>query len=188
MRRCHEQPQFLRDEHANLVGLKLEADFAAEHEWGIKLLRKCLGTEDIDSKNPLDYRQQKGLKPGEDILYEEKSEKAVLLLNWLPWRSASNADKGLFDLLPMDISKPYWPPAVTFTLGAWDEKSFGVLVKGEKNKQMLKTVYDQFLAKNTVVYKSGMSFIGNGALIVLFADKARQYMQELQKKEKKAGK
>ena len=145
------------------AGIHLRADYCAEHEWGIKDIRREFG---IDA-DKIGIEKRRISNPGNVYLVEftKNTEKCAFLTNALTyvdvisersqgkWEDFKNyvSDYRWFDLKRNELSQG--------VAGAWDSKHFIVVVKGNENIDMLKELYNAFQKNDVAIFLGGG---GNG--------------------------
>lgn len=135
-----------RLEDGTLLGVNLGADFTAEHEWGIQRLREVYGID--DAAEGIGRRQIRQF-PSNHILFGDVKVKTR---DWETRKTASRKWWGLIsfrypaDLRPVPemseetIRRCELTPFGNHDIyGAWDETSFGFLVRDER---VAREIYD----------------------------------------------
>jgi hypothetical protein len=140
MRRGSQGKEIHRLEDGTLLGINLGADYCSEHEWGIERLRSDYGMNDAADGIA---RRQVTRVPADHILFDtinlkqtdytsrktSRSKWHGLLSFAYPLPVALGNDPKLSDDVVQRCElNPYGDDAIT---GAWDERSFGFLVKDE---------------------------------------------------------
>lgn len=141
MRRGSHGKGIVRLEDGTLLGVNLGADFTAEHEWGIKDIRRTYGIDDADEgvgRRQIRTFPEGNLMRGSVSLkvtdYSERKRKA-----------STDTWHGLVSFRYYDSERKHWPELSEtmvrqFELapygsddfcGAWDGGSFGLLAKDE---------------------------------------------------------
>lgn len=146
--------------NGRVVGFNLGADFCAEHEWGIKGIKRKFGINEdklgIDSRminvvpNSLIYK---------DITYEKMRCHLLVLVPYY------------YDDDDLCINKEKLRSWELFSYGlervgivtAWDEKSFAILVT-DKYKDELKDLYEAFINLDVAVDIAPSESFKNGGL------------------------
>jgi hypothetical protein len=151
-----------------IVYVNLGADYCAEHEMGIRHLWQTLGVS-LDQASKPHGIERRRISSHESVkMYEHRCQ--VLIICGDPWmmRHFEQAkDKA-------GMAKA-WKEHVPSRLGlygeetlaaAWDERSFGLLGKGEDAKR-LKVLYKEIEAHNVAIWAGGrVSPFENGGLII----------------------
>jgi hypothetical protein len=150
-------------EDGKLIGVNLSADYCAEQEWGIKVIRRHFGLADDKSVIGIQRRtitkcpevvwgkdrwdSEPGLQffPG-----KTKASNMYLMLGRHPIKEADLKD-GHFELNS-------WRDE---NIGAaWDEGSFGIRVKGESYRGYLTEIYEAFKKLDIAIFL-GKTMPGN---------------------------
>lgn len=163
-----EKPGWVVDDNGVLIGIQLGADYCAEHECGIKGIKRELG---ILSKDECDEQQIFGadrytvLAVNTDQFHFRETKtthEAVFIFNprvfGRSWMSSQQ-----LSLEQMTISKLAnhydihllgpWKDHEAQTLAtAWDEASFGIHVKGKQDHEYLRELQQAFIDQDVVVY------------------------------------
>lgn len=162
-----------------VVGISLGSDFCAEHEWGIKGLKRMLGMDGWQpefSREKVAYKKGPGL-PRRTIskhdcvkLYEHKG--AVALICESDWWFKSFEEniakhgkaKAFKEYLPHDLPK-------RDELGsAWSGDDFGIYGTGA-NAERIKDLYAEIQKNNVAVWIGGAKIFDNGGLILCIVDR-----------------
>lgn len=188
MRLAFQGTKFVFDEENTLIGVNLGYDFCAEHEWGVRGIKRALGiwsgdpeTEkrvmgfdrvrvtNADSVRFIEHKT-KYLKPGnkrptEGIIY------AVALVQESSWRPAEQRldyAKRFIDNHTYDFERSEFN-------AAWDEKEF-MIWGPEAVKGTLEQIYRAFVAEDVLLgmHRENQAFGGSG----LFFGIASTYSSE----------
>jgi len=171
-----------RDDHGTFVGLSLGADFTAEHEWGIKGLRRFLGID--TSRMGVEKRATHIPEKSRDYLKRVRGEKyeALIFRQIFSYEKDREYPEGKEldtlvenykfiggQLIPKykHYPKKGLDPEWDFS-GAWDENSFGILVP-KKNFSILDALQKSLLNDDALVYLGGSEnpFSNSGLCIVV---------------------
>lgn len=165
------------------MGIDLGADYCAEHEWGIKGIRKAFGLNDDPKVFGIDRRRVRTIpgtisyigKPEQTLIFHEKGtrknpEAILIYLEYGAERHIFHYDdpKHHNELRP---PKPYKGAKdadgdyYTFST-AWSEGSFGIHVKGLGNVNQLKEVYQALLSKDIAIWLGGGGIFQNAGLVL----------------------
>ena len=158
MRKAYNDYALLENED-QFIGVSLGYDFTSEHEWGIKKIKELFGIPESSKKN-MGIKSRTITKCPKNLIFKRDGEYALLWVAHVNWNGI------LVEKLPNDISnyksdikyeekwlskhsdeKKSRDPIVT----AWDEGSFGVVVKGEKESNWIEYLYEQFQHKNVAI-------------------------------------
>lgn len=161
MRGCREM-HWLLDEtktsrNGRVIALNLGADYCAEHEWGIKKLKQNFGINDTDiSVYGIEKRRIQEIPENLHYLVEGKTSILTIKEFWdrKPETLTVKALKSqeLYDRNPLNT--------------AWDEGSFGILVKGEDDQKKLEKLYEAIQAKDAAIWLGGGQVFQNAGLCI----------------------
>lgn len=129
MRRGSHGKTIHRLDDGTLVGINLGADFCAEHEWGIENIRRAYSMNDAAEGVA---RRQIGRFPAEHVMFDSIKPKRSRTV-WHGLLSLRHATDRKYCSFDDDmLSRTGLSPLGDDELhGAWDEGSFGFLVKDE---------------------------------------------------------
>lgn len=152
------------------VGISLGADATSEHEWGIKGIREAFAIPE-SSKKTMGIKSRTIKKCPETLLFKKDGDAAVLWVAYEDWYPK----KQIRQELPTELANykdeikwnqefyakgerlrnkkkdSYVPEKKDPIVTAWDEKSFGIAVVGEKEVLWLEFLYKQFQKKNIAI-------------------------------------
>ena len=164
MRKAYQNVSIVRDEQNNqLIGVSLGYDFCAEHEWGIKGIKREFGVD--NSKIGIDGRSiTKG-----SVLYKEKGDIALL-------RNGDNFDvtyqkleeKEFKDCLPRDLEHMREDKELHT---AWAEDNFCVVGPIEVIKELKEAFENQNICFATI---NDIPAFGGTSLCILIKDRVPQ--------------
>lgn len=150
-------------ENDKFIGVALGYDYCAEHEWGIKDLKRLCAIPDASKKN-MGVKNRTITKVPPLIFKEEthKKQKFALLFTGQPWRTEEENQNSMphaFKNWKEDlIWNEKWNKEHPDTRGdkdniitAWDGGSFGVAVMGEKEIGWLKELKVEIEKKNLTI-------------------------------------
>ena len=186
------------------VGISLGYDFTAEHEWGIKGITRELGIPKLTRRTMGIKSRTCTAKSIKDKFYfATKGEYAFLIMSGhgreLPKRNARySLETKLTEehkILPHDF-REYKQIIERNTnnqkdpiISAWSEGSFGIIVKGEEEKENLQSIYNAFLDHNAAITFMNLSpnVFGNASLSLLIIDRIPgDSLQEMRDADKQA--
>ena len=155
MRKAYNNVSIVRDENNQFIGVSLGYDFCAEHEWGIKGIKRKFGID--DSKIGIEGRSISK----SHVVYKEKGNLALI-------RSHSDYDnlddKSFKECLPyaFDIRED------NEVNTAWNESDFCIIAE----KSLIKEIYDAFNEMNICFASiSDMPAFGGTSLCVLIKNR-----------------
>lgn len=148
---------FLFDDNGQLIALNLGSDYCAEHEWGIKDLRRTFGMD--DQSLGLDKRLAK--QTSEDLVWVSASTKGsnnkTVKYEGLWLRSWSGATE------PHDVF--FYRESTLWT--GWSERDFGAFSTNENEIAHLKELFDLFQKPNSVaIWLGGGGVFKNAGLVI----------------------
>jgi hypothetical protein len=160
------------DDHQNLMGMFLPADYCAEHEWGIESLQWSFGiNKHLITQPPFGIMRRKATKVPVDFIYNERRGKLIQAVMTVGWRdymfSKEDFEKNIFNNLPQELNFKWDDREVR---SAWDGKSFGIRVKGIKHVRNLRKIMRAIHENNVCVFVGGTGPFNNGGLCVAIAN------------------
>lgn len=142
--------------NGRILALNLGADYCAEHEWGIKKLKESFGIQDNDiSVYGIDKRRISEVP--ENLYYLVEGNISILTMRSY-WQKPevltvkALKSQELYDRNPLNT--------------AWDEGSFGVLVKGKDDQKKLETLYEAIQRKDAAIWLGGGQVFQNAGLCI----------------------
>lgn len=164
MRRGYQEFGII-EENGIFYGISLGWDFCAEHEWGIKDLKRLLGIN--DTKLGVEGRT---ITKNDEVIFVKDKKQA--LLRTKPW-GYKESDK-LKDLLSRELYIYSGDDKKIAT--AWSGSDFGVLVEGKENIEKLEELYNNFKKNNIVIasLKGVVPVFSNSSLSLLIKDRLPQ--------------
>lgn len=152
MRRGNK-PDFLMEEDNTFVGINLDCDFCAEHEWGIAEIRLAFGIKDatdgiIGLGSVLGVDARKVNRFPNNMAYKEYADKdltTVLFFNYYGFDANSSKEQITTELTLFKESLAC----------AWDGGSFGIRTAGQEGRSHLKELYDALVKKDAVIFLGG---------------------------------
>jgi hypothetical protein len=150
-----------------MIGYCLEADFVAEHKWGIKDIYREFGV-DIDDKSRIGLDRRKITEVSDKLFYfsGEARKEDYLVFN-----------TGIYDQsLTYEKCKNRFTREVYIRdngLGAaWSGDGFIIAGRKKENKSNLKKLYSAFLGKDIIIYIGGNTNPSSrGGLVIASASK-----------------
>jgi hypothetical protein len=140
------------------VGINLGWDFCSEHEWGIKKLKETFRITD----KGLGFVARKISKCSERLTFYNIGDSAYLTCGKYSSVSADNVENvGMLGDIDIDLGLDC----------SWDEGSFNVFVKGERNIMLLRELYDAFQERDVVIFLGGNEnpFSGSGLKLCIYS-------------------
>lgn len=171
MRKAYNDTMFVYGENKEFIGISLGYDYCAEHEWGIKGLKRILGipTELTEKNLGIDYRTVTKFDEGNFLFTEfdgevdKKKQKLFLLIVQSSWHFEYY--KEFSKDLPHDLKTYGWTIKEKGLACAWDEDSFGIVVT-EEHSDELKKIYESFKTKDICIGLFGGGAFANARLTV----------------------
>lgn len=172
MRRATHDYSILNLDDGTFIGYCLGFDFCAEHESSIRGLRSEFGMpEEKVNRDNYGIRYRTATEVPQFVTWFESTN------SWDAVPEGKKRKKKMSDkfgylivrdsysrpLTPADINSKYLDSLLEATIYwrvedmscAWDEKSFGIRVRGETNIQNLKKLYEAILKKDVCVFPGG---------------------------------
>lgn len=190
MRRAYQDYSILRDEDG-FIGFALGHDYCAEHEWGIKEMKRLFGIPESSEKCMGIDARTITICP-ETLLFHEKTvNKRQYAILFTAYKYAG-LDKNIDDLIPRDLNgyvndlkwhKEYSEkhpnsPKKDNMMSAWSESGFGIAVMGKEEVAYLKELYQAFKNKNVVIATINLSLnnpFSRSSLSLLIKDRLPEY-------------
>lgn len=160
MRRATQETQWLLTNSGELLGIALGFDFCSEHEWGVRPLQEAFGlprgvAEGVNARKitalPAVLEYLAFTRPARDK-HRAGQSAACIVGHAQPWGTPAETLAAAREELRF-YSEPgdRWHRPESDLVGAWDEKSFGVLVRGEENIRKLGELHEAFTRKDIVL-------------------------------------
>jgi hypothetical protein len=175
-------------ENDKFIGIALGYDYCAEHEWGIKDLKRICGIPDA-SKDNMGVKNRTITKCPPLMFKEEtyKKKNFAILYTGQPWYEQKQMENLPHDLKNWKddlIRNEEWNNKYPDTrsdkdniITAWDGGSFGVAVMGEKEVKWLKELKAEIEKKNLTIAVADLRaknpFAGS-SLCLLISDRIPQ--------------
>ena len=168
MRRGYDS-EFLTDDNGEIMGINLGADHCAEHEWGIKGIKRSFNLNDSEEVFGIAKRII-NIVPEQLIYKKVKIKNKIHYVLILPRHTYGvNFDEDYKKWLPSDLI-PYSNKNLSC---AWDENSFGILVTKEYKKE-IELLYESFQNKDIAIGVAPSKAFSNGGLIFTITSKLPQ--------------
>jgi hypothetical protein len=129
---------------SKVVAVNLGSDLCAEHEWGIKLLRRYFDCKDDECG-----------------VASRLTHTVPAALTWFN----GEGFQGIF-LPTWRDQKPPTPMKGTVTWGAWDEGSFGIFSGDPKIIKQLLVIYEAIKSNDAVIWLGGGGVFDNAGLCI----------------------
>jgi len=157
----------LKNPSGQLMGINLGADYCAEHEWGIKELRKMFKMDEnalgIAKRTITALPESKawGSEVSRSLVrLVETKTKSVLLVGDYCTRED-------WDMKRSELSGYGNDMLVT----AWDEKSFGINATTEKDRAAVKEIYNAMMNKDLAIWLGGGGVFENAGLVLVIVSR-----------------
>lgn len=171
MRRGND-PQWVYLENGDLAGIAMGSDFCAEHEWGVGDMRRLLGCD--ESKDGVEKRQITAIPKDLRFITTE-----------VPHPSDKRRKGTVVDAIFLSPTESYYRQPESWVADselhrydekrglccAWDQKSFGIVAYGEKDKKNLRLMWDAFQKKDIAFWPNVGVFHMGGGLILCIVSK-----------------
>lgn len=153
---------FLTNDNGEIIGINLGADYCAEHEWGIRGIKRSFKLNDDEKVFGIKKRIINVIP--ETLVFKEvkiknKKHYVLVLLRYI-----DDINEDYKKWLPSDLI-PYNKQDLSC---AWNENSFGILVTS-KYKKEIQLLYNAFLNKDITIGISPSQAFKNGGLIFTIA-------------------
>lgn len=178
MRRSN-QPEIVLTEAGVVLGVNLGYDFTAEHEWGIRQLKRDFGiTDDIAAFGLIRRKITQRPSTLHWVSYKKDGDKYEGFLFRPYFWDDDTPDSFMSRNSEVRVYKPLKPRVgeKIETLGAaWSESDFAVVSNDPATTAQLKEIFDQFDGLNVVIMLSGRSTpFANSGLVIGIADRLPQ--------------
>lgn len=152
----------LKAEDGALIGINLGAGYCAEHEWGIKELRRVFGmTEDGYGLAKRTIRQIPTCKDYDTR--EERSYVTFLATKKMSTLVCSPYMTAKVDNKNPELSSYNYKDQMNV---AWDEESFGIIAFSKEDKEAVKEIYDAIQKKDLAIWLGGGGVFQNAGLVL----------------------
>lgn len=147
---------FLRNKHGDVIAINLGSDYCAEHEWGIKGIRRNFQYGDASNEDEVFGKDRRRIQAPPST-----TEKYAQSFRWC------KIDQGEgFIFTYNHVEKPYdygFRKDQTLWTG-WDEKSFGAFSTNAKEIANLRLIYQAILDGDAVCWLGGGGVFKNAGL------------------------
>lgn len=152
MRRAFD-PQWVYLPDGSLAGVALGSYACAEHEWGVGPMRHDFGCDDTADG----IKRRQITKQPSDLQREIKDTYDCIFLADKQWRSI---DAWVNESHQFSKTQKHGKDWVSC---AWDEKSFGIVAYGDKDRKNIKTLWEAFKNLDIAFYPNiGVLNVGLG--------------------------
>jgi hypothetical protein len=165
-------PKWVYLPNGDLAGIAMGSDFCAEHEWGVAPMRqqlRCDETKDgIERRQvtvvPKELQRFSGVAPHPSDKRKKGTEYEALFL----YPTETYYRKPVEWVADRELYRYDEKRGVCC---AWDEKTFGIVAYGEKDKKNLDLLWDAFQRKDIAFYPQVGVFHMGGGLILCIVSK-----------------
>jgi len=166
--------QGIIEENGVFVGFGLGADFTAEHEWGIKGLRRDLGMN--SNKIGLERRTITVLPENRYRAYLKGKEPTLVFLSHRVWDSEDEKEVKKHIMKNHELSL-YGDKDL---MGAWSDSDFGIKVTAQYRKHLTE-LHEAFLRKDIAIFLGGGTGnpFENAGLMVVIASRVPEEGKKL---------
>jgi len=192
MRRAYNDYGFLMDENDVFMGISLGYDFTAEHEWGIKDIRRDLGIPELTRRNVGIKSRTVTSKNIKEFMYfgTNKEYGFLIMARYYGSVPRQNARYSLETRVTNDTpwlhpelknykqeieshTNPKYGDPKDPLITAWSGSDFGVVVKGEQEKKWLFELYEAFVDNKACITPMRLSpnAFGNSSLSLVINDR-----------------
>lgn len=180
MRKAYSDNCIITDEAGEeFIGISLGYDHCAEHEWGIKGIKRDFGLPEPDKKH-MGIKSRIVTKIPDNLIFKKEGDYAFLFTGnrygkdpeELPYELSSYKGDIKWSIRGNDSrdDDEKKDPIVT----AWAEYGFGIVVKGKKESSWLEELYNQFKKKNVAITRMNIqpwNPFSNASLTLAIVDK-----------------
>lgn len=157
-------PQMIVSDGSKFLGVSLGADYAAEHEWGI---REIMDAFDLNA-DPAVFGIDRRIIRRVPEEFEDFSLGKTWGFSYMPYGKLGEYVTPRGELNGVGLR------------GAWDNRSFGVVSDVTTAKKNLRTLYKEFRKKNGVITMvSGSGIISNPGLCLAIADRIPENVRNI---------
>lgn len=181
--RTGNKPMWLQKDN-RFYGVSLGSDYCAEHEWGIKGLRETFPDNSAETIG-LEGRRIAEFNPDDWFLKKSSDEDSAILLFGRYWYR-KNRDEMTFKEHLGYLTHSLTPSLAEHNedkiAAAWDEKEFGLLVKGKNNIKKLEQILEAAQTLDLACWLGGGGVFQNAGLILGIISKTpNEHKQEMKK-------
>lgn len=173
-------PKWVYLPNGDLAGIAMGSDFCSEHEWGVDQLRRYFGCD--ASKDGVERRKA-------TLIPKDLYRFSGVATNPADKRKKGSEYDALF-LSPRDYGRTPEEWVNHYELSrrndaaglacAWDEKSFGIVAYGEKDKKNLALLWDAFQKKDIAFYPQvGVFHLGGGLIFCVLSKVPENEVKEM---------
>lgn len=150
---------FVMNDVGGCAGFHLRADYCSEHEWGIKYMKRSFGIN--GDEVGIERRRIHNPNSVYFIKFKKNGEKCAFISNYKTYASSSLELRELKGTEVKDyVNERRWfhlknNEQSEGVAGAWNEKNFICVVKGQDNVDKLQTVYDAFYEGDVAIFLGG---------------------------------
>ena len=162
---------------STFVGVNLGADFTSEHECGIKDIRQAFGMPDPDDSSIVGLPRRTVTRSPDSVFFDERGDEAWLVAGVTVWgktdeeKLARAREFYMQDRGELMLHGGYRGRDKDTLATAWDEKSFGIHVRGKENIAHLKTLRDALAKNDAAIWRGGGHVFQNAGLVVAIASR-----------------
>lgn len=165
MRKCGKTPSFIILEH-NFIGITLPADYCAEHEWGVSPLKINFGIPcPSETEKPFGLERRKSTKIPNNFSFMEENGNLYYFMKRYDF--CKDIPRELF------ISTSFNKKKKIEIGGAWDENTFGIVVKKSNGKfcEYLNKIKEAVESNDIAIFFGGGGPFENPGLNIAIASK-----------------
>ncbi len=180
MRRAGYETDFVRDGNGRFIGINLKGDYCSEHEWGIGGIQDAFGTRGAKvTRECLGIDRRTITKVPNDMWFFFQKHGEYGYLMYTHPRYGKPEEKYTKKELDQKLGAYSDDKPI---VAAWDEKEFGIRVKGKDNIVTLKSLYDAIQAKDAVIFLGGRSKnpFDTSGLVISFRSRIPEEFVKLQ--------
>lgn len=173
MRRGHDFDWLYDDE--KMVAINLGSDYCAEHEWGIEGIKRAFGISEPVTRENLGIAARTIKALPEDLHLLEHED--LLVLVYVHAYSQDKSPEAFFRTGSYTQELTLRGDKRKST--AWDENSFGIVVKDKEDKDRLKELWEAFQKKDIVIWLGGGGVFQNAGLVLAIPSRMPPFRSQL---------
>jgi len=152
------KPEVLLTEDGKLQAIDLSADYCAEHEWGIKDIKRDFGINDTLTARNIGIKRFAVKKSNANLVHFRKGAECILLYSdmneWEPDMDFDKAKGRLRDINERDE-----------IYAGWSTEDFGIYMKND-SEDMLMELYTALQNKEAAIWLGGHGAFKNSGFII----------------------
>lgn len=171
-----------------IIGVSLGADYCAEHEWGIKGIKRAFGIKDDDAVFGIEKRRITKLPENNRFFSDEKAKEAFVFkeagtkkmpeafLIYSQWDANEFTEHRELTMYKYD---PKRNEERDNFVAAWSEGDFGIHVRGVENVNKLREIWTAFQNKDIAIWLGGGGVFQNAGLSFGIVSRVPEPLKEI---------